>query len=307
MMRNKLDLGDYAAVLTLCQSGAFRTAAEALGVSTSSLSRQISGLEQRLGTRLFDRDTRNVSPTAQGRVLADIAERMLNTAGSGMAEFESFLAARNGRLVIAGLPSVTAGLLPELLQRFTVTHPNVDLRILDALSDSVVRAVETGEADLGFTAGTIGATARLSFHRILDDEFVAVGTADGPLAQDRPYGWAELVDMPFIAMARGTSVRELLDSACLRIGRALEPRFEVTHLATAGALVGQGLGITALPTLTLPVLGASRHVLRPIPDFGAKRRIGLVWRSGRTLSPAAQSFVDLVRSVPVRSLTMSGP
>lgn len=267
-----------------------------LGVSPSSLSRHISRIEEELGARLFDRDTRNVAPTAQGHVLAEIAERMLNAAEGGMAEFQSYLAARHGRLVIAGLPSVTASLLPGLLHRFTTDHPNIDLRILDALSDSVLRAVEVGEADIGFTAGTVAARGRLSFHRLLDDDFVAVGTPAGPLAEDRPYAWSEILEMPFISMARGTSVREFLDGACQRLGRVLEPRFEVSHLATAGALVAQGLGVTALPTLTLAVLGDRSLVFRPIPDFGSKRRIGLVWRSGRTLSPAAQSFLRLARS-----------
>ena len=296
MTRNDLDLEDCRALVVLYKTSRFRSAAAALGVSPSSLSRHITRIEQRLGTPLFDRDTRNVVSTAQGAVLAEIAERMLNTAEGGMAEFQSFLAARRGRLVIAGLPSVTASLLPALLKRFTAEHPNIDLQILDALSDSVLRAVELGEADLGFTAGTVAARGRLSFHRLLDDEFVAMGTPDGPLAEERPYAWAELLDMPFIAMARGTSVRELLDGACQRAGRVLEPRFEVSHLATAGALVAQGLGVTALPTLTLPVIGDRALVLRQIPDFGSKRRIGLVWRTGRTLPPAAQSFLTLARS-----------
>jgi DNA-binding transcriptional LysR family regulator len=101
-------------------------------------------------------------------------------------------------------------------------------------------------------------------------------------------------------MAPGTSVRELLDGACARIGQQLEPRFEVSHLATAGALVAQGLGVTALPRLTLPVVGSRDLLIRPIADFGASRRIGLVWRSGRTLSPPARAFLQLVRSAPLQ-------
>ena len=100
--------------------------------------------------------------------------------------------------------------------------------------------------------------------------------------------------MPFIAMAQGTSVRELLDGACLRLGQPLSPRFEVAHLATAGALVAEGLGVSALPELTLPVLRTDRLIRRPIRDFGAKRRIGLVRRTGRSLTPAAQAFLTHV-------------
>ena len=108
--------------------------------------------------------------------------------------------------------------------------------------------------------------------------------------------------MPFIAMAEGTSVRELLDAACLRLGTALAPRFEVAHLATAGALVAAGLGVTALPTLTLPVLNMGDLIERPVAGFGARRRIGLVRRTGRTLSPAASAFVDLVKGSHVTRL-----
>ena len=126
---------------------------------------------------------------------------------------------RRGRLAIAALPSVGAGLLPPLLERFTAEHPDVDLEILDALSEGVLHAVEMGEADIGFAAGTPSARSRLSFHALLDDEFVALGTPDGPLAEDRAYAWEETMAMPFVAMAVGTSVRELVDAACTRVGR----------------------------------------------------------------------------------------
>lgn len=300
MNRTNFDLGDCRAVLALSEARSFRLAAEQLSLSPSALSRMVTGLEARIGARLFDRDTRNVTPTEEGRAFAELAERLVNTAEGGAADFTAFLEARRGRLTIAGLPSVTAGLLPDLLERFAAAHPGVDLRILDALSDSVVASVARGEADLGFTAGTVGTRDQLSFQALLDDQFVAVGRTGGLLAEDRAYSLAELLHMPFIAMARGTSVRELLDGACARMGQPLEPRFEVSHLATAGALVAQGLGVSALPRLTLPVLGSRDLLIRPIADFGASRRIGLVWRSGRTLSPPARAFLQLVRSGPLQ-------
>lgn len=302
MERTNPSLADFNAVRVLLRCGSFRAAAEVLALSPSALSRQITGLEARLGARLFDRDTRNVAPTASGLAFGRVAERMMNTIDDGMAEFEAHLSARNGRLTIAGLPSVTAGLLPGLLRSFSGEYPDIDLRIVDALSGSVIEAVEAGVAEIGFTAGTLSARSRLTFQPLMDDDFVAVGAPDGPLSAVRAYTWEELVEMPFIAMAQGTSVRELIDGACLRIGHTLAPRFEVAHLATAGALVAEGLGITALPTLTLPVLRTEALVQRTIAGFGARRRIGLVRRSGQSLSPAAHAFLVHVRqSLAVRS------
>ncbi|WP_339759166.1 LysR family transcriptional regulator [uncultured Hoeflea sp.] len=295
MKRNIPSIDDFRMVLALIQEGSFRAASETLGLSPSALSRQIAVLEARLDTRLFDRDTRNVTPTASGHAFGRLAERMINTVDDVMSEFEAHLSARHGCLTIAGLPSVTAGLLPGLLASFAEIHPDIDLRIVDALSGSVIEAVEAGRADIGFTAGTISARLRLTFHPLLDDPFVAVGAPDGPLAEDRSYTMAELLRMPFIAMETGTSVRELLDGACQRAGTVLAPRFEVAHLATAGALVAEGLGISILPTLTLPVLPMERLIQRPIRNFGAKRRIGLVHQPGRSLSPATNAFLKHIR------------
>lgn len=288
-------LSDFRAVMALIDAGTFRGAAERLGLSPSALSRQITGLETRLGVRLFDRDTRNVHTTASGAAFGRVARRMLYTVEDGMAEFEAYVSSRQGRLTIAGLPSVTAGLLPRLIGAFSVEHPGIDLRILDALSGSVLEAVESGIADLGFAAGTVSTRSRMHFEPLLDDEFVAIGHPEGPLAENRGYAWAEILEMPVIAMAEGTSVRELIDGACLRHGTSLSPRFEVAHLATAGALVSAALGVTALPTMTLPVLNMANLIQRPITDFGAKRRIGLVRRTGRTLSPPAAAFTELVK------------
>ena len=301
MNRNNMSLSDYTAVLTLQEAGSFRAAAEALRISPSALSRQISALEDQLGTRLFDRDTRNVKLTASGTVLARIAARMVNTAQDAHAEFDAHLSARHGQLTIAGLPSVTAAFLPQILRRFTSKYPDIDLKIIDALSESVIEVIETGRAEIGFTAGTLSTRSRLAFQPVMDDAFVAIGAPDGPLEEDRPYDWSELVEMPFIAMAQGTSVRELLDGACLRLNRPLSPRFEVAHLATAGALVAEGLGITALPELTLPVLPTERLVQRSIIGFGARRRIGLVRQTGRSLSPAASAFLEVLSETPVKS------
>ena len=301
MKRNIPAISDFQAVLSLIRTGSFRAASDEMGQSPSALSRQISALEDRLGARLFDRDTRNVAPTASGLAFARVAERMVNTAEDVMAEFDAYVSARQGTLTIAGLPSVTAGLLPELLRSFSAAHPDIDLRIIDALSGSVLEAVEDGVADVGFTAGTVSARRKLAFQPLMDDAFVAIGMPGGPLNENRGYRWAELVAMPFIAMAQGTSVRELIDGACLHIGHTLAPRFEVAHLATAGALVAEGLGVTALPTLTLSVLRTEKLIQRPILDFGAKRRIGLVRRSGRSLSPAAHAFLDHVRNAADRA------
>ena len=302
MKRINVDLFELQAFARLAELRSFRAAAEELGLSSSALSRLVARVEDKLRARLFDRDTRNVALTPQGETLQHLTGRILNEAAAALTEFDAYLAARRGRVALAGLPSVTASLLPLLVARFAADHPDVEISIIDALSDGVMAAVLEGRADMGFTAGALDSSGRLSFRPLLEDSFVAIGHPDGPLAEDRVYVWREFTEQPFIAMARGTSVRAFTDAACAQAGLAVRPRFEVAHLATAGALVTAGLGSTALPSLTLPVLGRGPFAVRRLEGPPMVRRIGLVQATGRTLSPVAWAFYHLLVSIDIAAL-----
>ncbi len=96
MKRINLDTDELRSFCILAETGSFRQAAQRLGVSGSTLSRQISRLEDRTQARLFDRDTRNVALTDQGRTFLRLAERVLNTTESALAEFDTYLNTRRG-------------------------------------------------------------------------------------------------------------------------------------------------------------------------------------------------------------------
>ena len=302
MKRINVDLFELQAFARLAELRSFRAAAEELGLSSSALSRLVARVEDKLRARLFDRDTRNVALTPQGETLQHLTGRILNEAAAALTEFDAYLAARRGRVTLAGLPSVTASLLPLLVARFAADHPDIEISIIDALSEGVMAAVLEGRADMGFTAGALDSSGRLSFRPLLEDSFVAIGHPDGPLAEDQVYVWREFTEQPFIAMARGTSVRAFTDAACAQAGLAVRPRFEVAHLATAGALVTAGLGSTALPSLTLPVLGRGPFAVRRLEGPSMVRRIGLVQATGRTLSPVASAFYHLLVSIDIAAL-----
>ena len=302
MKRINVDLAELQAFACLAELRSFRAAADELGLTGSAVSRAIARIEDRLGTRLFDRDTRNVALTPQGAALQQLTQRILSEAELALTEFEAYLSARRGRVTLAGLPSITASLLPGLIARFLASHPEVEISIVDALSDGVVDAVLEGRADFGFTAGAVGGSGRLSFRPLVEDEFVAVSHPGGPLDDVQDCRWKEFDGRPFVAMVPGTSVRALTDAAFAQAGLSIRPRFEVTHLATAGALVAAGLGVTALPALTLPVLGRGPFVTRPLREPRMIRRIGIVQVIGRTLSPSARAFYRVLGGMDVSSM-----
>ena len=285
-MRINLPPQQLSAFLHLAATGSFSEAAQRQGVSQPALSRTIQQMEATVGGRLFDRTTRKVALTPIGQALHRIAERLTAEFDSAASELARMVAGRSGRVTVAALPSIAAVLLPPAIAHFREGHPDVEVTILDGLSESVLEAVAQGRADLGLTIRP-SPHATLTYRSLLADEFGLVCRSDDDLAGEGPLPWSVFGNRPFIAMAATSSVRQMTDAAFLQAGLAIPPLFGCAFLGTTGNLVAAGLGITALPRLTLPLLAPCGLVWRRLEQPVMRRQMGIVTRTGRTLAPAA--------------------
>lgn len=287
------DLRNLHHFIAVADLGSFTLAADARALSQPALSRAIRLLEDDLGTRLFDRDGREVSLTPAGVRLLPIARRLVREAELGLDDMQAFIHGSRGRVVVAALPSLAATLLPDALVAFKDAHPDIDVQVLDSLAGDVIAAVRDGHADIGLTIRP-AEPSDLQFSHLMDDPFCLVRHRSGDPAQDSA-SWADLASSPFIAMTKNTSVRETTDRAFAEAGQAPRPLFECRHVATVGALVAKGLGQTALPALTLSHLASDALAWAPLVSPTVWRDIGLVSRPDR-VSRQARHFADLIMS-----------
>ena len=130
------NLSGVALFVKLAQAGSFVAAARQAGISPSAVSKSLARLEQRLGTRLFQRSTRQLSLTAEGKLFLTRSERILAEMQAAQEELAGTLAPR-GRLRL-GLPELGGLFLPALAD-FAAQHPAIalDLDFSDALADVV--------------------------------------------------------------------------------------------------------------------------------------------------------------------------
>ena len=283
--------------LNVAAAGSFTGAARALGISQPALSRAVMLLEDQIGMRLFDRDSRHVALTPAGAALLPIAERMIEAFTGELGELAQFVAGHRGRLVIAALPSIAAVLLPDAMRAFAIGSPDVEIVILDGLSGLVVDAVLSGQADLGLTVQP-APDQDLTYTTLLSDEFGLVCRLDDPLAQaEGELPWSIFATRPFVAMAKASSVRAMTDAAFLQAGLSVSPLYECAFLGTTGALVKAGLGITALPRFAMPLTVSGGLYWRSLSEPVIQRRIGIVTRARRTLSPTANQFRELLHAM----------
>lgn len=277
------------------REGSFTQAAEKLRISQPALSAAIRKIEAELGLTLFDRTTRSVQPTADGRHLFAVAEDLLRNfkvAMRGVAERADGL---HGRLTIAVLPSVAASILPRALMQLQRKYPGVDVAIRDVMHERAVTMVADGLADFAVTT-RIAETAALAYDEIGADRIHLVCRDDHVLAKGKgALPWSALEGHAYVAMAGSTSVRRLADAVLLQADFALQPRFEVEQIASCIALVSAGLGVTALPALTFSMFASDRLTMRPLTGPTINRQIGFLRLKGRQLSVPAVALAEEIR------------
>lgn len=278
----------------VAELGSFSAAADRLHLSQPALSAAIRKLEETLPAKLFDRTTRQVALTAEGEELKRLAGRLIDEFEAVATDLQDYLAQRRGRVIVAALPSLAAVTLPPALARFKADHPGIDVIIRDTLHDQIQELVESGAADFGLTVAPDRAKD-LDFQPLMIDRFVMICRSDHKLARKRSVTWAELVRFPVITMARTSSVRQHIDAACAAAGIESRPQYDPEHLATVGALVSEGLGVAALPSLTTPLLRFAGLIEIPLIKPDVERIMGILQRRGRTPSIAAAGLLEAIK------------
>jgi DNA-binding transcriptional LysR family regulator len=277
------------AFVALAEEKHFTRAAQRCHLTQPAFSALIRAIEEGTGMRLFDRTTRHVELTAEGRVLDASARRLLADFDLVMEDLRDHAARRRGRVALAALPSLAAGWLPAILAEFHRSYPGVALTLRDALLDPCLDMVRDGEVDFA-VASRRADMSELDSEFLHADRFHLVCRDDHPLAAQPAATLAQIVKWPLIQLARNSSVRQHLDAALGR--RRLRPLVEVEHLATVTGLVAAGLGVSIVPAMTLFHFRRPGLAIRPLAGKAPTRSLYLVRRSGRSLPLAAQTLYD---------------
>ncbi|MCM5571104.1 LysR family transcriptional regulator [Burkholderiaceae bacterium FT117] len=288
-----LSIRQMQAFRTVAEAGSFSEAAERLHLSQPALSAAIRKLEETLGVRLFDRTTRRIALTPEGQELLRLSARLIDEFEAVTGDLSDYLARRRGRVVVAALPSLAAITLPPALARLKAAHPGIDVAIRDTLHDEIQEMVRSGAADFGLTVAPAPGSG-LAFRPLIVDRFVLVCPPGHELAGRRQVSWAQVVRYPIVGMAKTSSVRQHIDAACAQAGIELRNEYDAEHLATVGALVREGLGVAALPSLTTPLLRFAGLAEVPIVRPRVERTMGILTRAGRSASVAASALVEML-------------
>jgi len=286
---------DLDVFLVLAETGSFRRTAAQVHLSPSAVSGVISRLEEALSTRLFDRTTRSVHLTATGVVFVEQARLLQAQTQEAMLRVQHINHLRSGKVSLAVLPSLAATVVPEVMARFSELYPDIELQLHDTLSGPAFDLVRSGAVDFALTAANPD-YVDLDYTPLSADRFVLLLPLNHPLANGTgPLKWKQVSGLTHISMPLPASVRQYANAALFEHRIVFKPRYEVEHIATIHAMVKEGLGVAALPELAAAFVQQSGVITRRLTAPDIRRPIGVVTRRNRSLSPAAQEMMQLLR------------
>jgi DNA-binding transcriptional LysR family regulator len=298
-MAINFDLNDLLAFRAVAELTNFRRAAESVHLSQPAFSRRIDKLEQALGVRLLERTTRRVTLTAVGRDFERKVRELLDDLDATLLGIRGGAVTRMGEVTVACVPSTVYYYLSQVIRRYHERCPKVRVKVLDAGANEVLAAVARGEADFGLNF--IGAQeGELEFKPLVEERFVAACRRDHPIAGLRRVRWAQLGQHDYISVGRSSGNRVLLDQALAGVEGRPQAIYEAQHVTTTLGLVEAGLGVAAVPSMAMPAADHPLLVSVPLIEPIVTRKVGLIRRRGRSLSPGAQQLYDLFSEVKRR-------
>lgn len=275
----------------------FGRAAERLAISQPPLSVAIRQLEDAVGARLFERNSKQVRLTPAGQALRASARKLLRQAEEAALEAREVAAGSAGRLRIGFVGAMLYRGLPQALRSFQARHPAVRISLAELNSAEQITDLLHDRLDLGFMH-TARLPQDLASRLLLTEPFVACLPAHHALARQRVLEVGALREQPFVLFARAASpdYHERLLAICAQAGFLPEVRHEVRHWLAVVSMVAQGLGVALVPQ-AMQRSALKGAVFRPLDGVTAQSEANGVWRPGPQNVLVDGLLAELVRGL----------
>jgi DNA-binding transcriptional LysR family regulator len=301
MSSSPVTLRQLRVLLAVAEHSGFGRAGDSVGLSQPAVSQAVRGLEMALGVKLLDRTTREVVLTPAGQALVAPLRRVLGELDGVLDEARGSGAAARGIVNVASAPTISGGLMPQVLAAARRQYPELQVRLSDQPQQRAIEAVRDGSVDFAVLVGIEAPEPDLAQQPLFDEGFVLVCPAGHALARRKQLALADLAGQPLVLLDHSSGSRPLIDRAFARAGLVPQVAIDVGHPATAFRMVQAGLGVSVLPALSLPLPDAD--ALRAVPlEATFSRQVVLARRRQRSLSPAAQRLWDLIAELAAGGL-----
>ena len=284
--------------VAVAEKGTVSGAAQAMSISQSSITEAVKDLESDLGVSLFDRHPRGLAITHNGHQFLRHATNILASVSDARRSLEIKEDAMTGQLNL-GVTSLVAGyVLSELLRRYRRACPAVDVTAMEDSSSYLEHLLIGGELDLA-----VMTMSNLRDRMALQAEIIETSPYRLWLPIGHPLGAADIISVSDIAkepliMLTIDEIEENTAKLLSALGAKPHVAFRTRSVEAVRSLVATGAGVALLPDLVYRPwsLEGDRIESRDVSGALPVVQVGLVWRRGSTLPPAAREFLRIAET-----------
>lgn len=299
-----MELRQIRQFVALADTLNFHRAAKRLNMSQPPLSISMQKLEQEMEVKLFERLSRGVALTEAGLAALPHARKILREVDMMRDSASMTVNGMRGRIGVGFVGSAVYGLLPKVVPLFRAERPLLDLRLREDTSLEILKALESGELDIGVLRTPVLDIGEVSVELLYREEMILVLPNDHPLQQRKTVRLEELRDEAFIGYdrVRLPSYHALTLSAFDAAGFQPHVVEEAAHVQTMIALVESGIGVALAPAVSR-IPGANRvcYTRLTVRDAPVLIGLALATRSGES-RPAQDAFKAALREAVARMM-----
>jgi DNA-binding transcriptional LysR family regulator len=194
----------------IVEKKSFSKAAEACFITQSAVSHLIKNLEDELGVKLLNRESKTVTLTPAGRLFYEHAIQILENYKKMENDVYDLVHKVKGPLIIGASPTAATYLLPQVFYSFSKDYPEVQIKVSVSNTEAIIDHLYAGIIDVGIVEGNIK-KATITVEEIAEDEMVIIASDENPLTKKKPLTPHDLISQPFIMPEAGSVTRELVD------------------------------------------------------------------------------------------------
>jgi DNA-binding transcriptional LysR family regulator len=275
----------------------FTKAGQAAGLTQSAITRQIAGMEARLGLPLFERTTRSVRLTPAGAMLYARSGAILAGVDDALKSLQTRFELGPPVLRVGIARTIGLAYLPGFFRKFQRAQPTIQIRATHQSSAFILAAVEGGELDTGLIAAPPILPSGIVVARKFTDEFVAIAPPifDAP---SKPIAPAQLNELfrkkKWLLISDDTITGKKLRAWLQREGVQPEVTMDSDSFDLIVNLVSLGFGVSIVPHRVLALHPQTRPVRRIIVKPKFTRELILVVRQQQSTPKALSDFVESI-------------
>lgn len=280
--------------ITLAKMEHYTKTSDKLGISQPNLSHAIHSLEDELGTKLFQKQGRNISLTKYGHLFLEYVQISIGSLDAGIRKIQGMTDEAAGQINLAYVYTLGSILAPKLVRHYIEAHAECSVKFNFSVGNTaeIIKGLREEVYDVAFCSKEHYADD-VEFIPFTKEKLVVVLPKGHDLSSKSKIKVTDIINYPFITFNKSSGIRSTIEE--LFSSNGLEPDivYEIGEDSSMAGLVAEGFGVAIMPDI--PVLKCLNVDVRPLDDASYKRHLHVAYMKDKYISPASRQFIDFIK------------